>query len=90
MSCTICEVCETETSIFSKSKIVPLTISIGVESEEEIESPVDHLESMAHQAATAAAEASRFWEQQSNRHPWVKTIKQHRAGILTHPVSFYM
>jgi hypothetical protein len=60
MSCTNCKVCETEISQFSKSRIVPLTISIGVESEEEIESPVHYLETIAHQATTAAAEEPRF------------------------------
>jgi hypothetical protein len=42
---------------------------------------------MTHQAATEAAEASRLCEQQSGKHPWVKALKQYRAGVVARLIA---
>jgi hypothetical protein len=42
---------------------------------------------MTHLAATDAAEPSRLCEQQSDKHPCVKTLKQFRAGAVARLIA---
>lgn len=44
---------------------------------------------MTHQAATEAAEASRLCDQEFDKHPWVKTLKQYRAGAVARLIALY-
>lgn len=44
---------------------------------------------MTHQAATEAAEASRLCEQESDKYPWVKTLKQYHAGAVARLIALY-
>nr|XP_022903860.1 uncharacterized protein LOC111416135 [Onthophagus taurus] len=43
---------------------------------------IDRMDSNVHAAAVNAKKAAELWKQQSDKHPWVKTLKKHRAMVV--------
>lgn len=58
-----------------------------MEGKQKLERVVDHITSKAHKAASMAMENSRLWELQSDKHPWVKTLKKHRSETVNHLIA---
>jgi hypothetical protein len=87
ISDTICKIHYSSASEFSKKEILPLANDIYVKSRQEIERLSDRLESKAHQAS---AEAALLWEQQYDKHWWVKTLKHHGADAVNHFTALHL
>jgi hypothetical protein len=80
--CNICKTNEAEAAKYSKNGIVPLASGIRVDGIQKLERIVDHVTSKAHEAAAEASKLAELWEKQSDKHPWVNTLKQHRAEVI--------
>lgn len=90
VSCTICGKFKDEAAKVSKNGTVALAEGIRVDSDKKIERIIDHLHSKPHLAAIETKKAAELWEQQSDKHPWVHTLKKHREGVVNDLIALCM
>ncbi|XP_067647160.1 uncharacterized protein [Eurosta solidaginis] len=78
--CSICREFKTEAAKVSKRGTVPLAEGIRVDGEQKLKRIVDHIESSVHSVAAEAQKSTELWKQQSEKHPWVNTLKKTSCG----------
>lgn len=61
---------------------VPMADGVRCDGKKELERIIDHLKGDVHDGTKKADDARRLWEAQSDRHPWVKVMKQHKAEVV--------
>lgn len=90
VNCKICHEFKSEAAKFSKNGNVPLAEGIRIDGNLKLQRIIDHLESQVHSAASEAKKASDLWKQQSDKHPWVQTLKKHRTGVVNDLIALCM
>lgn len=58
---------------------MPIADGVRCDGKKELERIIDHLTSESHKAASNLDEMEKKWTVQSEKHPWVKSIKSHSA-----------
>jgi hypothetical protein len=80
-----CKTCFThihEAKKFSKNGTIPIADGVRCDSQNKLERIIDHLTTEAHNAATNLDQMQMKWMEQSDEHPWIKTLKSHEAEKL--------
>lgn len=81
VKCLTCQNYESEARKLSLNGTVPIAFGIPVHNSQGLLRVIDHLLSRAHKATAELQRKSELWEFQSDKHPWVKTLKKHRAEV---------
>ncbi|CAI6355911.1 unnamed protein product [Macrosiphum euphorbiae] len=82
LKCMICFDQITEAKKFSRNGQLPMADGIRCDGKRELMRVVDHLHSDSHGAACKADETQRLWLTQSDKHPWIKVLKNHESEII--------
>jgi len=82
ITCQICKEYEDVAARFSKKGAVAFSRGVMAESTQKLERVVDHVVSKSHVAAAQAKAANDQWIAQSEKHPWIKTLKNHRSQVI--------
>ena len=80
--CTACEQQKEAASKLSANGVVYAASGMLADSTEKLRRAVDHLLGRPHHAAVQAQKLCHMWHQQSDRHPWLHTLKRHDAETI--------
>lgn len=72
----------TEAKKCSRNGQLPMADGIRCDGKRELMRVVDHLRIDSHGAACKADETQRLWLTQSDKHPWIKVLKNHESEIV--------
>lgn len=89
-TCTMCKKFFDDASKVAKNGTIPIVTGVRADCAEKLKRIIDHLDSAVHKAAEDAKKSAELWEQQSDKHPWVKVLKSHRAGVVNDLISLYV
>lgn len=90
VKCLTCANNETVALRNSKNGQCPIASGIRVDSDEKIQQVIDHLESMAHKAATENEELVKKYDSLSEKHPWLSVLKKHREETINFLIQLAM
>ncbi|KAL4148449.1 hypothetical protein QTP88_002689 [Uroleucon formosanum] len=79
IKCMTCFTHIQEAKKFSKNGTIPIADGVRCDSQNKLERIIDHLTTEAHNAATNLDQMQIKWMEQSDEHPWIKTLKSHEA-----------
>lgn len=79
IKCAICSKHIQEAKKFSRNGTLPIADGVRCDGKKELERIIDHLTCEAHKAAFNLDEMEKKWMAQTDKHPWVKTLKTHTA-----------
>jgi hypothetical protein len=77
VKCLTCEDNISQAKKVARNGTVPIA-----DGTRELQRIVDHLQGDVHAAALRAEKAKKEWEAQSEKHPWVKSMKKHNADVI--------
>lgn len=82
IQCIACHDNITEAKAASRNGTVPIADGVRCDEKKALERIVDHLQGDVHEIAVRAGKAKKLWAEQSDKHPWVKIMKQHDINIV--------
>uniref|UniRef100_A0A2S2QDI7 Uncharacterized protein n=1 Tax=Sipha flava TaxID=143950 RepID=A0A2S2QDI7_9HEMI len=74
IKCMTCFTHIQEAKKFSKNGTIPIADGVRCDSQNKLERIIDHLTTEAHNAATNLDQMQMKWMEQSDEHPWIKTV----------------
>lgn len=83
LKCKTCYDNIAEAKKFACNGTIPLADGVRCDGTLQLQRIIDHLKGGVHAAAQRADTAQKLWIAQSDRHPWVKILKQHNVQLVS-------
>ncbi|ESN91332.1 hypothetical protein HELRODRAFT_165352 [Helobdella robusta] len=83
LKCKLCYDNISEAKKYARNGTVPIADGVRCDGMQQLQRIIDHLKGGAHSAAQRADLARKQWTAQSDKHPWVKILKQHNIELIS-------
>lgn len=90
VQCITCSENETVAIKSARNGVCPIARGIRADSMERIKLVIDHLSSASHSAAMEHQKLVDMYERQSSKHPWLASLKKHRAEVVDFLIQLAM
>lgn len=83
LKCKICYDNIAEAKKYARNGTVPVADGVRCDGTKELQRIIDHVKGNVHAGAQQADTARKQWTAQSDKHPWVKILKEHNVQLVS-------